>query len=664
MFKLRNHRKIVYMFRFVTFCLSVFFFLWISVWGSWEWTPLDFVSQWVDKMERQFEVNSSKWKAVVKDLYSDALEQIQYSQVSPVFQAVKQTTQSLNDQYLCTIKDEDVINILYKVNSVLKNNIKNLWQNISTPTKNDMISSCSKLNNCIFNSDKATTTPDSLSYCKLVANNTFVEEYANSYNISSIWDDNKGHDAFWNSSLSDSSYDILNDINVLSKILFDSVDEPVEVLFYEMPTVSVWDDWDLDWGPTMQNDWYSPYYIPVNDPDGGEWDGGWWGDWWDWWDPDGGEPTWWPNPVEGEEGDDFQEFVQEVTYYVEWKEWSSFLWNNCVDWFEIEWYDGYTYTVIETWITDWAPSTPTEYREQLLDDINDLWCNHNGICDLWESPSCNECAISWWWSHETHEGQLIFGEIPEIPDDPETLNCFASCSSQPCTATSCERLMCYAKCLCITYESPFFDPAEFPWLWTVFKMKFCVQPVMDHKTSTTKKVYNIATIFIEINNLIQDLRNSGELMVNKKTKEFLEAWFTNNNFAKSFSVSIDNTKKAPQSRWSEKQEKENQINLNTILMENILWFDAEETVDWSGRNKYIIKWVPTQEWDLPIGDDARPTYEPANTDVLVSSLQTEHLWEVDSEISTFLESNLDFWIAVKKIFEDMNDVAESLSKKK
>jgi hypothetical protein len=39
--------------------------------------------------------------------------------------------------------------------------------------------------------------------------------------------------------LSDSSYDILNDINVLSKILFDSVEEPTEVLFYEMPTVSV-----------------------------------------------------------------------------------------------------------------------------------------------------------------------------------------------------------------------------------------------------------------------------------------------------------------------------------------------------------------------------------------------------------------------------------------
>jgi hypothetical protein len=62
----------------------------------------------------------------VKNLYSNALEQVQYSQVSPIFQAVKQTTQSLNDQYLCTIKDEDVVNILYKVNSLLKNNIKNL----------------------------------------------------------------------------------------------------------------------------------------------------------------------------------------------------------------------------------------------------------------------------------------------------------------------------------------------------------------------------------------------------------------------------------------------------------------------------------------------------------------------------------------------------------
>ena len=114
----------------------------------------------------------------------------------------------------------------------------------------------------------------------------------------------------------------------------------------------------------------------------------------------------------------------------------------------------------------------------------------------------------------------------------------------------------------------------------------------------------------------------------------------------------------------EMQEKENQINLNTTLMESILWFDSEETVDWSGRNKYIIKGIPTQEWDLSVSDDVRPKYEPANTDVLVSSLQTEHLWNIDSEISTFLDSNVDFWLAVKKALEDMNLVAESLVQKK
>lgn len=655
---------IVYILKFGALCMSLLFFLWISFWWSFEYTPLNFVSQWVDKVERKMDVNTSKWKAMVKNLYNNALEQIQYSQVSPVFQAVKQTTQSLNDQYLCTIKDEDVVNILYGVNSVLKKNIKNLWPNISTPTKNDMRQSCSKLVTCIFKSDKATTTPDSLSYCKSVANSAFVEQYANSYNISSIWDDNEWHDAFWNGSLSDSSYDILNDINVLSKILFDSVEEPAEVMFYEMPTVSILNEWEWT-APAMQNDWYSPYYVPVDNPEDDEWD-------WDWpEEPDDPQnqpedPTgWWPNPVVGDGDDDFHEFVSETTYYVEWQEWYSFLWNDCIDWFEIEWYDGYSYTVTETWFTGgWNTPTPTTYQDDLLNQINELACNHNGICDLWESPSCNECAVSWWWSQVTEDVQWILHEAPELLDDPEALSCFQSCSDQPCTATSCEKLTCYAKCLCISYETPFFDPAKYPWLWPVFKLKFCVQPVMDHKISTTKKVYNIATIFIELNNIIQDLRNSGDLMVNKKTKEFLEAWFSNNNFAKSFSVSVDSTKKVPQSKWSDKQEKENQINLNTTLMENILWFDEEETLDWNGRNKYIIKWTPTQDGALDLETSATPGYQEANIDELVSSLQTEHLWNIDSEISTFLDSNLNFWLSVKRAFEDMNDIAKSLVQKK
>jgi hypothetical protein len=100
--------------------------------------------------------------------------------------AVKKTTKSLNDEFLCNLKDDDLINILYRENNEFKKNIKNLSLDVSSPRKIDMVNSCSKLMGCVLTSSDSRKIMDSLSYCSLIVNNYYLDQYSNSYNLSSL----------------------------------------------------------------------------------------------------------------------------------------------------------------------------------------------------------------------------------------------------------------------------------------------------------------------------------------------------------------------------------------------------------------------------------------------------------------------------------------------
>ena len=49
---------------------------------------------------------------------------------------------------------------------------------------------------------------------------------------------------------------------------------------------------------------------------------------------------------------------------------------------------------------------------------------------------------------------------------------------------------------------------------------------------------------------------------------------------------------------------------------------------------------------------------------LESALQSEHVSDMDREVSEFLESNLNFWFLVKDSFESLRDTAKTLANKK
>lgn len=654
MYRLKNHNIISYILKMMSWFMAVFFF--ISWSYSYDWTPLNFLSNWVDKVEKNIEINGAKWKAVMKDVYNESLEKAQLLEVNPMIDAVKQTAKALNDNYLCNLKEDDLVNILYIENNEFKKNIKNLSLNVSSPRRIDMSNSCSKLMWCVLKTEDSRKIQDSLSYCSLIVNNYYLQQYSNSHNLSSLSKWNEWYESYRNKSLEDSSYDILYDIYILSKIFFDSPEEPSEVLFYDLPDISAAfeePEPELDVG----KDLYSPYYVATVRP----WNGG-----WSW---NSGSMSWWWgfswNIVSWHWDESFQEFVEEVTYEVEWTEWSEFLWNDCVDGFEIEWYWWYTYTGIITWYVSWVVWTPSEYINYIADRIGDLSCNNNWRCEVWESSSCLDCLPwDWWEPNPGWTGDNPGGE-GDLTRSEKTKQCFRSCDNVPCNATSCDRLACYAKCLCISYSSDLYDPLENVWLSPAFKLEICAVPVLDSKVATTKKVSNLEMVINELYNVIWNLRNSGELQITKKTKEYLDAWFQNNNFSKQLSFMIDAYTKLVESKWSEKQAMDDQKELNTVMMEAILWFETSQDPSWWARNKYVVKWWPIQEWTL-IDTTKTDTWFYSNVELmpLQSALQSDHLSDMDSEVSEFLQSNLNFRFNVKDAFESLRDTAKTLANKK
>ena len=195
MYRLKNLNRILK----ITLCLlSMFSLISVCFAGEWSLTPMNFLNRRVDTIEKNIEINNSKWKAVVKNLYSDSLKQADLLKMSPMLTSVKNTTQALNDNYLCTLKDNDTINILYKSNDEFRKNLKNASSNFDKPTKNDMVNSCWILMSCVLTWYDRSKIVDTVSYCKMIVNDFYLAEYRSNYNSNSLTKGNEWLEAFWN----------------------------------------------------------------------------------------------------------------------------------------------------------------------------------------------------------------------------------------------------------------------------------------------------------------------------------------------------------------------------------------------------------------------------------------------------------------------------------
>lgn len=230
-FKLKNIKFIFVILSFVLFFVTFSFAFEIKLW--------DALDKLQNKIKRNAEIEIG-WNAVIDDLYNKSLNQIQKNDMVPMFTALSKTVNILNNDYACQIDKQDVINILYFANSNFKKDLKSNLQEFVKPSRDNMWKSCNKLNVCVFNPKWSVinNTPSLNQNCQSRTEDVFLNIYINSFYIENIWWSLKWSNYFWNNNLEDSSYDIMNDVYMLSKILFQNVEKPVQTLFFKMPSVN------------------------------------------------------------------------------------------------------------------------------------------------------------------------------------------------------------------------------------------------------------------------------------------------------------------------------------------------------------------------------------------------------------------------------------------
>ncbi len=667
----KKQNKNIFWYKNIIKLLFVWFFgIWFLIAIVFAYTvPLwDALDRFYDNYKKNSEINDLQWKAIVEDIYGKTLDVVKNDQMIPIFDAFEKTAESLNIKYECELDTQDMIDILYFSNNNLKRDLQNNLMWFEKPKREDMWASCNKFNVCVFDPKwwVMNNTVTLNQNCQSEVKKEFIQYYLNSYHVHTIGGWNKWANLFYNFSTEDSSYDIMNDIYILAKILFEDVSEPQETRFYKMPSVD-YNSSFVDPPISMDIDWFSPYNnfssnTGVNNTS------------WDinlWWS--GIIQTWYTG-FEDLVDSEISDFVASVNMDIAWNADTIVWWNQCISGFTFEWSQWYNTGTDGSQVLN-----PEQYLSGVIEDITQMSCNLDGQCQNRESTDCEDCINEWWWNTDFEEIEELLNAAQQsswdLDDLANELWCFQTCQTLPCNATSCDKLVCYAKCSCQVYESPTFDPLENPWLSSVFKIKFCIVPVMENKMNEWRTVYNLASVLTEIYNVLQNLRNSWELAINVKTKEFLDSSLKENSFWEQLSFSINSTTKPPFSEESELTQTQEQIDYNTTLMEWILWFSKDSNLE-QEKNKYVVMDDPCVYIAKKQISDGADQYQQnlencreEKEEMLVTLPPMEDILKdqktvlLDAEFESFLRLNRNFWFETKEMFGAFKESARVLSEK-
>lgn len=643
-------------------------------------------------------------KASVNNLYSKALKLVKDNEVVSSTQAFL----AMGEYYdTCpAIEKVDIINVLYKSNSSFATVFEQLFgSSAKAPKKSAIDESYQKFFAC-----KNITNPLVSHYDSLNAeiNKLYYEIYITEYRQQTLNQENFGSDFFWNGTLDDSDFDVLYDINQVGKILFEDVQESPEILFYRLPSVAWWmssslfDQWSYQaWSvtvpssssepedevppppvtsPPLQNTWNQENITFVDDTT-------WWNDW--------VTRTWSalevvdvPSDIHDE---DIQEFIASTYDDVWWAAWALLLGNQCL-----------SEDVVE--LPEEEPEelmTPEAYIESINAFINNANIT-SVVNDVLTKRAQEELENTPWlpepWdpSYPSAVGNIYaeqaFGETAAegtceyscngLPLDEQAqcqLSCAKSCIQQCDGLWLSDKAICISDCTCFMVAWP-----TGPWREKVedmFRIKFCKVPVQNKKSEKRTKVFSIQAIFQEISDVLQWLRDSGQMVKFSETKEFLDGTIKIN-FAELFDFKLQfgfkpvfEQRKAviEQKKWEEHNSDLGLgiLNMNTANVEAddynkyIVVADVE-------RNKAMSQPVNTLS-DIPKNIDAfkqaravaveQNLVLPKDFKTITSSyVQQTNILFVQNMME-FLEDNQLFWYNMTNDLLDMTSMSLQLQAK-
>ncbi len=593
--------------------ISLFLLLWVVFfWNFILWQSLSFwldiwtkLSNFENNWQNKNTMRKWQWDAVIKDLFENNLKQVESSRILPITDAVDKVSKQINWLYSCNLMPEDVFNILYNENLEFRmsvNKLKNKQWN--WPDNEAIFQSCNKFNVCRYKDEDKDSefflSVDIMNTCMVMVNDVYTVFMDNNKNQLTLKDMNYWKELFWNNDLDDSSYDLLYDIDVISKLLFDSPKTPSTTNFYRFPS----------WGAGMRGgdsngtNKEENQAIPTNG----------FSDVYNWFGPEQGNGLEADNNDSGNNTDLDDNNVDNNSNL--WNNWNNLVWldpdgtwliwwnasnnwrNICYDGTGLSW--GWDDTLIdssewnlldeETGGLTWDEElTINEHIDNILAQEENLSCNKNGVCDGFETESCSDCDEDSEDLKDIKSAVASAENFWDLEDLDNLKSCLLSCNSW----TIENKMACIAKCSCDTIESPLYDSDTFPWYSSMFKIRYCMVPPKNSSFSNQTTVQSIEEILQNIEWVMKTLKNSGMLTPKNITREYMDQ--SNQKYSDMWGQSAFLMNAMERSNYSNEDIKvleEKQRNLHSIVMSNILWAQ-NDIQDPRELNKYIIVGNPS-----------------------------------------------------------------------
>ena len=619
--------------------------------------------------------NLQKW-FTFWNIYANAHNIAKKELLATTAQALWNMTDDLNYTYNCNLDINQVSNILLTIDSS-RNDIQAMAKMIQEATpkyeQDSFISSCTKLINCVTNWNNWTgelywynngkgaeqrwsyLSDDWFLNCKRLATNAYERNVKSASNSIKLASTNIGNDIYYNGTLDDSPYDILVDIQRIWDVMFASNEQTEKVLFYTFPNNSI------AWFQAVPFDGSSRFtsFAPSTPI---------------WWTTN--NTLWWTTNTAG------NNITNANTTFASANTNGS---NVASDTTSQWWYNNTTpiyvdttNTVTDAWVIDNYACTPTTSQ----------W---------WNSDIIPPPVIPWnWWTTNQNWGGTTpngwptytpptfdintpyYSPVVWNSDDPainsdwwedpaqyeQQAAQIESCTAKCNWLKSIDKSMCIAKCMCgTTYTKN-----------GMFWLSICTIPTKQTDIVSSKSVQSIEEIVSEINNVLKNLKQSGEMMKHTKTTEFLDTSLSKIKLNKIFAFDVSvSFKPILDTKPRKKTDAEVENETDSLLK----WTYGSIDI-WAEKNKYAIFGIENKvesennttsislEQIQYAAENAQSAYEGryvAIEEKLTKSIATSQNAEVADIVRQFLEQNVRFWTYINESLGQIQQSASDIRQK-
>lgn len=356
-------------------------------------------------------------------------------------------------------------------------------------------------------SDFRPVTPDTSPNVEQKCKEFFQENYSRgqdaqwkkqSLQVSHLWTDK-----YRNSTTDDSPYDIMTDIWNVWKLLYTDAERPITPVFYNLPMFSNSKDSLED---HKENGWSSYAKNGEND----------WKTWSNW-------NVWWssvnPLPLPLPRWSEWPSMEWWYDSMADWLQSSRFkdspsLWNACD---ENEWDSDDVEGEESDGSTPPAAVNLSDISVEEFEEVVDYmkWAVDK-YTSLSEEKKAEIAAKAW------DTSRFVWDVTPSQLDKTaeDIKNCWESCEWLRID----QKASCMIMCTCWEIESSIFDPDETPWLWPIFRIRFCAVPAVDTRFSIWwRKMYSIEEWVKEIYGVVDKLSREWRLWMWTQQYNFLDS---------------------------------------------------------------------------------------------------------------------------------------------